>query len=157
MGSDTTAVPDDDAVEIEAPTYSLHMLKQVRDTSEGFAARDLLALQAIKHVLRGMLATQNLFAVLKLEQAEHTIWHDFLHDFKSAVGAATVTNNSNRSGKILITSVTDARGLPHEHVFMRSIEVYLMPPGSDLPRQRTAGMVVASLETQAERADDGLF
>ena len=52
-------------VEIEVPRYSLHMLEQVRQADEGLVARDLVAMQQVKQVLRGMLATQKLFAVIK--------------------------------------------------------------------------------------------
>ena len=164
VGSDTTAVPDDDTVESEISAYSLQMLEQVRQASEAFVARDLVAIQKIKSVLRGMLTTQKLFAVLKFEQAEQIVWRDFLHDFKSAVGAATLTNNSNRSGKILITSVTDARGLPHEHVFIPGLSegIFPRPTPEDpiyLDSEREAlTQAGIFLETQAERAaDEGFF
>ncbi len=163
VGSDTTAVPDDD-VESEMYAYSLQMLERVRQASEVFAARDLVAIQKIKSVLRGMLTTQNLFAVLKLEQDEQINWRDFLHDFKSAVGTATLTNNTNRSGKILITSVTDARGLPHEHVFIPGLSEGIFPrPTPEDPiyldsERQALTQAGIFLETQAERAaDEGLF
>ncbi|MEP6987526.1 MAG: 3'-5' exonuclease, partial [Chloroflexota bacterium] len=164
IGSDTTTAPDDDTLETEAPTYSLNMLAQIRQTNETFEARDLLALQKIKSVLRGMLATEKLFAVLHLEQTEETNWRDFLQDFKSAVGTATITNNTNRSGKILITSVTDARGLPHEHVFIPGLSEGIFPrPTPEDPiyldsERQALTQAGIFLETQAERAaDDGLF
>ncbi len=164
IGNDTSTAPDDDSLEIDMPSNSLHMLEQVRRANETFAARDLVALQAIKHVLRGMLATQKLFSVLKLEQDQQSTWRDFLNDFKSAVGAASITNNTNRSGKILITSVTDARGLPHEHVFIPGLSEGIFPrPTPEDPiyldsERHALTQEGIFLETQVERAaDDGLF
>ena len=46
---------------------------------------------------------------------------------KAQSARATLTNNTNRSGKILITSVTDARGLPHEHVFIPGLSEGIFP------------------------------
>jgi ATP-dependent helicase/DNAse subunit B len=111
-----------------------------------------------------MLATQNLFTVLKLAQAEQTDWSTFVSDFKRATGTSTVANNSNRSGKILITSVTDARGLPHEHVFIPGLSEGIFPrPTPEDPiyldsERRALTEKGIFLEAQEERAeDDGLF
>ncbi len=164
IGSDTMSDPNEEDVEIGIPAYSLRMLEQVRRTNETFTARDLKAIDGIKKVLRGMLTTQKLFAVLNLEQNDEIIWRDFLRDFKSAVATATITNNTNHSGKVLITSVTDARGLPHEHVFIPGLSegIFPRPTPEDpiyLDSERQALMQAGIfLETQAERAaDDGLF
>ena len=164
IGSDTTADPNEAEVEIDTPAYSLWMLEQIRQSNEAFTARDLQAIHGIKKVLRGMLTTQKLFAVLSLEQSEDITWRDFLRDFKSAVGTATLTNNTNRSGKVLITSVTDARGLPHEHVFIPGLSEGIFPrPTPEDPiyldsERQALTQVGVFLETQAERAaDDGLF
>ncbi len=164
IGSDTTADPNEEDIEIEIQAYSLRMLEQVRLANESFTARDLQAIHGIKKVLRGMLTTQKLFAVLNLEQSDEIIWRDFLRDFKSAVGTATLTNNTNRSGKVLVTSVTDARGLPHEHVFIPGLSEGIFPrPTPEDPiyldsERQSLTQVGIFLETQAERAaDDGLF
>ncbi len=164
IGSDTTTNPDEEADENETPIYSLRMLEQVRQSSEVFVARDLVAIQGVKNILRGMLTTQKLLTVLNLEGTQQTIWRDFLHDFKSAIGAATQTNNTNRSGKILITSVTDARGLPHEHVFIPGLSEGIFPrPTPEDPiyldsERRALTDKGIFLEAQGERAeDDGLF
>jgi len=164
IGRDITVDPDESLDENNLPPYSLRMLERVRQSNEAFTARDLKAIQGIKNVLRGMLTTQRLFAVLKLEQIDKIIWQDFLHDFKSAIGSVSLTNNTNRSGKVLITSVTDARGLPHEHVFIPGLSEGIFPrPTPEDPiyldsERQALTQAGIFLETQAERAaDDGLF
>ncbi|MBI1281277.1 MAG: hypothetical protein GC179_24330 [Anaerolineaceae bacterium] len=164
IGDDTITEPDEDAIAPEIPANSLRMIEQIRLTNETFIARDLQAIYSIKKVLRGMLTTQNLIAVLKLEPVDNISWQVFLRDFRSAVGSASFTNNTNRSGKVLITSVTDARGLPHEHVFIPGLSegIFPRPTPEDpiyLDSEREAlTQAGIFLETQSERAaDDGLF
>lgn len=163
IGSEAT--PDDEEMQNESAGYSLHILEQIsRQPNSDFFGRDMQALQTLKQILRGMLATENLFAEVNLISSGQTTWIDFLTDLKRAVARTPTQNNANRSGHILITSVTDARGLPHEHVFIPGLSEGIFPrPATEDPiyldseRQvlRQAGI---TLETQAERvADEGLF
>jgi ATP-dependent helicase/DNAse subunit B len=165
IGNDTIRhVSTKTELELEVSSYSLQTINCVRQAGEPYASRDLVALQAVKRVLRGMLATQRLFTVLKLPQAEQMTWEAFLSDFKGAVAASSVDNNTNRSGRVLITTVSDARGLPHDHVFIPGLSEGIFPRpvpedpiylDSERQALTEAGIL---LETQAERAaDEGLF
>ncbi|MCA0458894.1 MAG: PD-(D/E)XK nuclease family protein [Chloroflexi bacterium] len=163
VGSEAT--PENEDEPDEAGGFSLNMVKRVsHQATPEFVGRDMQALHTLKKILGGMLATENLFAEVKLHALAQTSWHDFLIELKRALGRTPTQNNANRTGHILITSVTDARGLPHEHVFIPGLSegIFPRPTAEDpiyLDSEREllcqAGIL---LETQAERAaDDGLF
>lgn len=170
IGDDPLQDPDDDPAadthsQSPAPA-SFAMLAQVRWGTDDLeiADRDLVALRGFKGVLRSLLIAQNLLRALKLEAEAATTWGDFLNDLKAALGTATVNSSPNRSGRVLVTTVADARGLPHKHVIIPGLSEGLFPlPTPEDPlyldserRDLTARGV--PLETQAERAaDEGLF
>ncbi|MBL8161865.1 MAG: PD-(D/E)XK nuclease family protein [Anaerolineae bacterium] len=142
------------------------MLSQVRGGTDDLDIidRDLVALRGFKGVLRSLLSAQNLFRALNLEAEVETTWSDFLNDLKSALGTATVNRSPNRSGRVLVTTVADARGLPHKHVFIPGLSEGLFPlPTPEDPLyldSERRGLTARGipLETQAERAaDEGLF
>ena len=88
----------------------------------------------------------------------------FLLELRTAVDNTAIRRSPARNGKVLVTTVTDARGLPHRHVFIPGLSegMFPVPPPEDplyldSERERLARNGVR-LETQAERAaDDGLF
>ncbi|MDX2139056.1 MAG: PD-(D/E)XK nuclease family protein [Chloroflexota bacterium] len=142
---------------------SLKVIAQCRlDAGEGVVARDLAALEALKRVLRGMLSAQRLFGALELEA---TIgWDAFYADLTNAIKGATVGRSSGRDGRVLVTTVTEARGLPHRHVIVLGLSEGIFPMRAseeplylDSERRRLQKYGIP-LPTQAERADDdGLF
>jgi ATP-dependent helicase/DNAse subunit B len=142
---------------------SLSLIAQCRlDAGEGVVARDLAALEALKRVLRGMLSAQRLFGALELEA---TIgWDAFYADLTNAIKGATVRRSSGRDGRVLVTTVTEARGLPHRHVIVPGLSEGIFPMRAseeplylDSERRRLQKHDIP-LPTQAERADDdGLF
>jgi ATP-dependent helicase/DNAse subunit B len=82
----------------------------------------------------------------------------------SALGMAAVNARPGRSGRVLVTSVTDARGLPHKHVFIPGLSEGVFPAPLDedpiyLDTERaTLTQRGIFLQTQAERAsDESLF
>lgn len=166
LGPDVEPDPDDDEWSEDQQTYSLQVFKCVRTVVEGrgVVARDLIALQEFTRVLRSLLATQRLFATLNFKVKAETTWQTFLRDLKSSVGSAASNPSPNRSGKVLVTSVADARGLPHKHVIIPGLSEGLFPlPAPEDPLYLDSERQVLTqagiyLETQAERAaDDGLF
>ncbi len=161
---DGDPLADEEPVDYLTSGYSLQMLRQVNASNDVFAGRDLLALQAFKKVLKGMLATEKLMSEVDPVTPEQTLWNMFISDLKSAIGRTSVANNANRTGRVLVTSVTDARGLPHEHVFIPGLAegIFPRPTPEDLiyldSERRAQTQAGIFLETQAERAaDDGLF
>lgn len=163
MGVDQEAETDEYPVE---SAYSLHMIQQIRVTAEDdfIVARDLLAMREFKNLLQGLYAAQNLFQALDLRQDVPSRWLDFLADLQTALGSASINKGANRSGRVLVTTVADARGLPHKHVFIPGLSEGVFPAPIpedplylDSERQTLTAQGIL-LETQAERAaDESLF
>lgn len=164
MGDDTRSDPDDELTTHRITGYGL--LAQVRQTTgrEGIIERDLIALQVFKRVLRGLLTTQRLLNTLGWERNAEAQRTDFIRELQRAVGVTRIQNGAGRSGKVLVTSVADARGLPHKHIFIPGLSEGVFPApiaedplylDSERLALRQAGI---HLETQSERAaDEGLF
>ena len=165
IGSDKPD-PDEEVNPSGENGYSLRMFGQVRDvgTPDAVVSRDLSAMQTFKGVLRNLLAAQNLFVSLKMSAAVTQDWGSFLADLKLGLSSVTVDRDTNRAGKVLVTTVTDARGLPHKHLFIPGLSEGIFPTPTKpnelyLDSERVAlterGI---TLETSAERAaDEGLF
>ena len=165
IGSDMPD-PDEESTLIEDGSYSLHMFRQVRDDGvhDTTVSRDLSAMQAFKGALRNLLAAQNLFASLDMAGTATQDWTSFVADLKLALSSAAVDREANRAGKVLVTTVTDGRGLPHKHIFIPGLAEGVFPAPAPqnavyLDSERVAlterGI---TLETSAERAaDEGLF
>ncbi len=157
-------LPDPDEEDgISAATYTLNIPACVRAGADAaIVARDLAALQAVKLILRGLLTAQELAASLDYRHGLDR--QAFRRDLTSAINAEAVGRSGSREGRVLVTSVTDARGLPHRHVFIPGLSegIFPMPApedplllDSERKRWQAAGV---DLPTQAERAgDDGLF
>jgi hypothetical protein len=66
---------------------------------------------------------------------------EFLNELRTAVQSAA-WSYPNRTGRVLVTMVTDARGLPHKHVLSSPVEGYSAQPEDplylDTERQRLA-------------------
>lgn len=147
-------------------TYTLMMPQCIRQAPDDrLLARDIAALSDFKDLLRGMLATQEFLGRTFGINAATLTWQTFFDDILSAVEQGSPTNrNPGRSGRVLVTTATEARGLPHQHVFILGLAEGVFPAALTedpiyLDRERealTARGVM--LQTQAERADDdGIF
>ena len=156
--------PDPDDEEIEPSlTYSLNIPMRVREpAASGIVERDLAALNVFVRVLRGMVEAGALFSTLGYTR--RMTWTDFIRELKTIVANASVERSMARDGRVLVTTVTDARGLPHKHLFVVGLSEGVFPAPVpedplllDTERQALAKNGV-ELSTQAERADDdGLF
>lgn len=179
IGEDTLIDPDDNALDsIEFAdvaiqphdAYTLNMPRCIRAVSnqaemERIINRDASALNQFKELLRGMLSTQEFLRSALQDDSVAISWGDFFADIQSGVkNARPVQRNPIRSGRVLVTTVTEARGLPHEHIFIPGLSEGIFPAEIpedpiylDSERQRLNEKGVF-LETQAERADDdGIF
>ncbi len=155
-----------DDFEIEMGGYTLDMIARVRDraTPPEIIARDLAALQEFKRVLRGMLTTRELMMSLSGDHHDEISWIAFLTDLQNAVSTASINARPGRSGQVLVTTAADARGLPHDHVFIVGLAEGVFPARTtedplylDSERRELQSYNVPLL-TQTERAsDDGLF
>ncbi len=167
LGSDGVADPEDEERALSSPRYSLDWIGQVRQPTvgagrSGIVARDLAALAAFKRMLRGMLGAQRLF--ISLEGDDIPGWETFYGDLVNAAKGATLRTSAGRDGRVLVTTVSEARGLPHRHVLVLGLSEGIFPMraaqdplylDSERLALRARGI---ELQTQAERSDDdGLF
>ncbi|MBE2272305.1 MAG: PD-(D/E)XK nuclease family protein, partial [Anaerolinea sp.] len=148
------------------PEYTLNLPDAIRRIPDArftpLMERDLAALSEFKALLRGLLSAASLFSALKLHGGYTS--DVFLRDVRIAVEGAAYQRGKVRDGRVLITSVSDARGLPHDHVFIPGMAEGVFPAPTpedplllDSERARLQANGV-ELPTQAERADDeGLF
>ncbi len=173
IGDEPVSDPDDkEDGEEDAPllrpdeTYSLHLATRIREpqTLEAVVRRDLSALHRLKGILRGFLATQELLRAT-IGEVPSVTWEDFYSDLTASIkDAGDSQANPARFGKVLVTSASDARGLPHQHVFILGLAEGIFPArlAEDplyLDNERAAlSERGVFLQTLAERADDsGLF
>ncbi|MBC8171436.1 MAG: PD-(D/E)XK nuclease family protein, partial [Anaerolineae bacterium] len=166
IGADPADLPDDDAGGdfSEAEAYTVNLLQAIRAGDEATRARDLIALQELKKGLRGLLAAQELLMWMRGAQTELIAWDEFYLQLKSAVDHAEVNPQPNRGGRVLVTSAANARGLPHDYVFVPGLSEGIFPaPVPEDPlyldsERRALIQRGVLLRTAAERAtDDGLF
>ncbi|MDX2163129.1 MAG: PD-(D/E)XK nuclease family protein [bacterium] len=148
--------------------FTLSLIEQVRTTDDAaIRARDLAAIKGFLHILDGMVSAETLLRTLH-ESVQPITWAEFWGMVKTALAARTLRygemNAPGRDGRILATTITDARGLPHAHVCIVGLSegVFPAPIPEDpllLDSERTAlEHFGAALTTAAERADeDGLF
>lgn len=158
IGQDTDLDTED------APAvYTLDMPAQARrESPPEIAARDVAALDRLKSALRGLLAAHSLLGALAGRDSLDA--ETFLDELRLTVAATLVERGPGRAGQVLVTTVTDARGLPHRHVFIPGLSEGIFPAALpeeplylDTERQALAKTGVP-LETAAERAsDEGLF
>lgn len=147
-------------------TYTLSMPQCIRHTDDDrLIARDVAALSDFKDLLRGMLTTQEFMERTFGAEATTITWQTFLDDVLNGVEQGhPASRNPDRSGRVLVTTATEARGLPHQHVFILGLAEGVFPAELSedpiyLDREREALTAKGvPLQTQAERADDdGIF
>ncbi len=155
----------DDEPLVSVPEYTLDMLAALRDVDDrDLIARDLIAAQILKRELRGMVSTDELLSGLRQRTPDLTDWGKFRLELYGQISAAQVNPRPVRSGRVLVTTASDARGLPHAHVFILGLAEGIFPARAaedplylDSERLRLSADGVL-LKTQADRAtDDGLF
>lgn len=164
--------PDDiDPDEIQPfDAYSLNMPRCIRNIAEKadteyLINRDVAAINQFKDLLRGFLSTQDFLRSALDDNTVVIAWQEFFADIQSGIKhAQPVQHNPIRTGRVLVTSATEARGLPQEHVFILGLSEGIFP--AELPEDpiyldserselNDKGVI---LQTQAERADDdGIF
>ncbi|MEM6283882.1 MAG: PD-(D/E)XK nuclease family protein [Chloroflexota bacterium] len=161
IGHDPLMNPDE--IEDDSPG-TLDMIRQVRRKAPAHViSRDLAALEEFKKVLKSLLSAQLLLRTLEQTRDEIT-WAEFLADLRSTVERTTIENAPEREGRILITTVTDARGLPHKHVFVPGLSEGIFPLRQpedplylDSERRQLSDSGAGILAASERAADDGLF
>jgi ATP-dependent helicase/DNAse subunit B len=122
IGTDPDAAPLPNE-ETDAPlpdtTSSFGLIGQIR-ANEDYAARDLAAMRCLQRVFRDMLASEELLAA----QTSTVTWEVFRRDLGIAVENTMVAlhrdggRDAGRSASVLVSTVYEARGLTHDHVFL---------------------------------------
>ena len=160
IGADPELNPDEPEPMVPADVWSVGLIERARRPArlQGVVERDLLALARLKSVLRALVSSQNLLGALGA--GDTLSWVEFMAELRTAVAATTVQGAPGREGRVLVTSVVDARGLPHRHVFLLGLAEGVFPARIgedplylDTERERLAASGVP-LETAAARADD---
>lgn len=137
-----------------------------QQTLNALDQRDRDAINLLKRILTSFLQTHEILRH-RLNSDPSISWNQFLQDFRHAVNHHDLAASTlQRAGHVLITTATDARGLPHEYVFIPGLseELFPQPVPTDLlylDSERLAfrqGEHPIFLDTATERADDtGLF
>ncbi len=139
-------------------TGHFHVLENIGATSEtAIASRDLIALDCLNRVLVEVLSAYELVdAYTKIP------WESFRADLQTAIDNTTINpmRTANRLGRVLFTSVYEARGLAHDHVFMLGLSEGEFPARTaedalyiDEERRQMQAQSIPLL-TRAESADE---
>ena len=151
----------------ESSAYSLNIIVRAWEhdrANPAIVQRDISALNSLKRILRDLLASD---AVLRATFQQHPPieWPRFRSDLTQALQAQSDQRPGlSRAGKVLVTTASEARGLPHDHVFVLGLAEGVFPAeasedplylDSERAQLQTRGI---PLDTRAERIDDrGLF
>lgn len=162
LGSDPQS-----ATEAEGSAYSLNIIIRAWEHDREnpiIVQRDLNALKGLKSIMRDLLASDAVLrTTFKLNQPIE--WRRFRADLTQAL--QTQSNRrpgQSRQGQVLVTTASEARGLPHDHVFIPGLAEGVFPAEAsedplylDSEREQLQKRGIP-LETRAERIDDrGLF
>lgn len=143
--------------------FTLRIRQRSRSDDNAHSRRDSRALSSLDATLRELLATDD--ALRGASQNRQLSWAQFLGDLRQALDSPPRhQGNLPRRGKALVTTASQARGLPHEHVFILGLSEGIFPAetsedpfylDSERAAMRARGI---PLDSRAERSDDpGLF
>ncbi|MCY4021485.1 MAG: exodeoxyribonuclease V subunit gamma [Chloroflexi bacterium] len=147
--------------------FSLGISERITDglrPTDDFVGRDLAALNSLNDILHSLLVSGQILRT-ELGEPSQIEWHRFWADLKYALSNASgQSSDAVRDGRVLVTTATEARGLPHEHIYIMGLAEGLFPAeipddpiylDSEREHLQSKGVQLA---TQAERVDDrGLF
>ncbi len=163
LGNDPGAAPDDN----ETHAYSLNVIRNAwanDRANPAIVSRDINALNGLKSILRDMLASDDVLqSIFRRDSLAdwRQFWSDLIHALETI---ADDSFNQPRKGQVLVTTAAEARGLPHEHVFILGLAEGIFPAETaedplylDSEREQMQSRGIP-LGTRAERIDDrGLF
>ena len=166
LGGLLGADPQSD-LEAVSNAYSLNIIMRAWAHDREYPAivqRDINALNGLKRILRELLASD---AILRAttRQDQPTEWPRFRSDLIHALQTQSDQRpGQSRQGQVLVTTASEARGLPHDHVFILGLAEGVFPAEAsedplylDSERERLQARGIG-METRAQRIDDrGLF
>ncbi len=146
--------------------FSLNIRERARDSAvdEHILRRDISALESLGKVLQDFQAAGHILHS-GLGEPSEIEWTRFWSDLKYALSNVSGrSSDAARDGRVLVTTATEARGLPHERVYIMGLAEGLFPAETpedpiylDSEREHLQSKGI-QLATQAERVDDrGLF
>ncbi len=147
--------------------FSLNMRERIIDglrPTDATVQRDIEALKSLNQILQDLLVSAQILHS-GLGEPSKIEWTRFWSDLKYALqNTSGRSSDTVRDGRVLVTTATEARGLPHEHVYIMGLAEGLFPAeipedpiylDSEREHLQSKGILLA---TQAERVDDrGLF
>jgi ATP-dependent helicase/DNAse subunit B len=142
----------------DAGTTHFSLLARIRAGADsGRVARDLAAIHALTRVLRGIVTAHDLTG-----SPADMAWPDFRAELELAVNRACVVpvGGLSRLGRVLAVDALEARGLPHDHVFLLGLSEGVFPaqePDDTLYQEsERRGLERQGIPflTTSERADD---
>lgn len=173
IGPDPIHNPEDDPAEDEPQpheSYTLNIPRCIRAISERsdvehLINRDAVALNQFKDLLSGMLSTQEFLRSALQDQVASTSWASLFSSIRNSIeNERPRRRNPTRSGRVLVTTAAEARGLPHDHVYVLGLSEGIFPAQvpedplylpDEILRLREQGVF---LQTPDERTDDnGIF
>ncbi|MBI5034299.1 MAG: exodeoxyribonuclease V subunit gamma [Chloroflexi bacterium] len=112
--------------QVEEDTTSLRIIARARNDDEPalaeIAARDTCALCEFSNVLRGIVQAAEILG------EEEIAWSDFIDDLLDAVGSATYDLSPTTEGRVVISTITQTRGVPKDYVFLGGLVESEFPP-----------------------------
>jgi ATP-dependent helicase/DNAse subunit B len=168
LGSDPEAGRNDLAeglLESEPePRKDFNLYNNLRNhVDDGVIVRDVYAMLGLRAALRDVIAAYDLLADVAHQRQPILIsWDIFRADLELAIKQRTISDQSARSraGRVLITTVFEARGLPHDYLFLMGLSEGIFPQRQnedplygDQERRHLAQNGIP-LETAADRARD---
>ena len=167
LGSDPRVDPEDAERRTDENVFTLNIIMRAWDheyANAAFVKRDISALNGLKNILRDLLSSDDVLRTT-FGLAADVSWRQFSSDLKHALETTTDDPfNFGRNGQVLVTTASEARGLPHKHVYILGLaegvfpaEVSEDPLYLDSEREGLQARGIP-LAAQAERIDDqGLF
>ncbi len=142
--------------QVEEDTTSFRVIERARASSldlAEIAARDVSALAEFKDGLRGMVEAAEILGEGEIA------WSDFLRDLLDAVSVAKYDLTPTTEGRVVISTITQARGVSKEYIFLGGLVESEFPPrapedplltAGEREALRAAGVPLASLQTREE-------
>ena len=147
--------------------FSLQIAQRVTQSAQAQDAlvqRDMAALNGLTAIMRDLLLSDDLIRD-GFGETMSSDWRDFWAQLKHAIQSSSEPPQvAHRAGRVLVTTATEARGLPHRHIYILGLSEGIFPSEAsedpiylDSERLRLQALDIP-LSTRAERADDrGLF
>ena len=126
IGTDTCMDADEDESSGQIDDESLNMIANMRQSDETWLWRDLLVITGVKRCLQDLyFAHSHIVSLIGIDKP--ITWDIFYHQLLASLTYGKASPRPSRTGRVLITTAADARGLPHQHVFILGLSEGIFP------------------------------